>query len=398
VLMVVSSYLRLVCTFINDGASDFFVVGVIAATVTRPTDEVLKPSAQVHRYLFPGRINGHKIIKSSLQWVRTLIDDTDGHGRALEVLKETLHVYQVTKTDERLFDKAFHENFSGSYREQLLRSYPAWDKVTNDRWVPLFESAIARKPFHSLGEEVCNGYTVEAAMNLGLVRWTTGKPLEVPFVLCLLVSQLLARDPCPVSTQLRNLLCEGHSGLMTRDGTGAWRDWESFIAEFLCLKAKVFNGRTLSLSELHYGAKLSPRAQESMVEVEEQVVEKVSTRYLCGAQLRQEVPIPYDSIVINGLGASGPDIFSTRCLRNGKRKKLINEVIACRLRKDGKLSSKDYNTERGLAKQKRKDDFFMMFVRNESTPGLILGPERDGLVDASCFSDYFGPCVGRAFS
>jgi hypothetical protein len=71
--------------------SKFFVVPVIAATVYVPTERALHRSPQDKVLLGPLEpLKGHEIIQSTHHWVHTLVEDTGGHGRALEALWLTL--------------------------------------------------------------------------------------------------------------------------------------------------------------------------------------------------------------------------------------------------------------------------------------------------------------------
>jgi len=211
----VKACVQTVCNYMNRGPeSGFFVVGVVSATVFVPVEEALKLSPQTREYLHPEPLKGHEIIHSSRWWVRRLIDDTGGHGRAMEALKQTLQDYSVDhQFDERRETQDFFQKIFATFGNRLIKKYPAWvgsDVISSGKWLSLFKNVIARRPFFSLKDLVVEGYTVEDVVNLGLLSRFPNEegPLEVPFALCLLLSESLARNRNTEASVLPALLRE----------------------------------------------------------------------------------------------------------------------------------------------------------------------------------------------
>jgi hypothetical protein len=100
-----------------------------------------------------------KIITSSLSWVRLLVEDTGGHGHAL---LETLTNFRVDfsskgETFNGKREYSFFESLSEDFRARLVEKYPSWP--IEGEWLPLFECAIARKPFFNLTHQKCSNYS-----------------------------------------------------------------------------------------------------------------------------------------------------------------------------------------------------------------------------------------------
>ena len=404
---VFANILRSVCNRINDSGRDYFVVGAIAATVSEPVRQILHHSPQRRVNLVPGPLDGHAIVKSSNMLVQMLVDDMSGHGRALEMLVDSLEPLQRKGQDQDSFSLA---ELASSLRHNFRERYPTLFELGDDL-LPLVESTFARRSFSSLQSSISPNFTVEDALTLGLIRWSPQtQTLEMPFILLWLLTTGTPNAP-PL---LRHLAHDNvSSGIVKRTGLEGWGSWQDFVANFQSLKSKVFDGKEMTLAELHAGAKLSDLAAKSLIRVQKQDVVWTKKRYLSRSDREiaemiehEEGEVPFkrlcDILVVNGPGAPAADIFSRVHLRDSPDASAggvwVNETFACRHRQKETLSQSDYENER--EKAAGADDFFMMFVTGDSNVDLESNGNRsrkNGLVDSKNFSAYFGPFAGRAF-
>ena len=276
---VFANILRSVCNKVNDGG-DFFVVGTISATVLKPVKQVLHDSPQNRCYLYPEPLDGQPIVKSSNMLVQMLVDDMGGHGRALEMLVESLEKLGGDHDNLRL------GSLASTLRFKLEGHYSSWFDVA-DHLLPVFESALARRHFPSLNSQVSPKFTVEDVLRLGLIRWSrTTQTLEVPFILLWLLTTSNNENECVVLEKLAN---DRVSGLLERrTGLEGWGSWQDFVANFQSLKSKVFDGKEMTLAELHAGAKLSDSAAKSLIRVKKQDVVWTKKRYPSRSDRGQE--------------------------------------------------------------------------------------------------------------
>ena len=401
--------IRTLCNYVN-ASRDFFVVGAVATTVSKPVDQVLHDSPQKRCYLHPDPLDGHAILKSSNMFIQMLVNDMGGHGRALEMLVESLQELRVDPDELEI------NLLASKLRLKLQGCYPSWFKVEDgDDLIPVFESALARQKFTSTNSHISSKFTVEDVVRLGLIRWNRKTHmLEVPFILFWLLTTE-APNASPVLTRLAR--DNVSSSIVMRTGLEGWRAWEEFIADFQSLKSKVFDGKVMTLEEFHAGAKLSNSAAKSLIKVREKNAVWTTKQYPSRSDKgvvevieHEQGEVPFkrlcDVLVVNGPNAPAADVFSCiQFLQNapsgGEREEdgvWVNETFACRHRQKETLSQSDYENER--EKAAGPDDFFMMFVTGDSNVNLESNGNRSrksGLVDSKNFSAYFGPFAGRAF-
>jgi hypothetical protein len=155
-------------------ATKLFLIPVFSATIYDPFKKPLNwKSPQVRVFLYPHLINGHQIIQHHLPWVRTLVDDTGGHGRALEALLATLRSWHVDESFDtnRESDPNFFSSILSDFRHNLRMSYQNWN---NPLLAPVLKCIVARKPFSSAIDEVMPGLSVDNVLNFGLITWSEG--------------------------------------------------------------------------------------------------------------------------------------------------------------------------------------------------------------------------------
>ena len=414
---VFAEIIKSVCNKINDSGRDFFIVGAVSATVSEPVRQVLHHSPQRRVNLVPGPLDGHAIMKSSNMLVQMLVDDMGGHGRALEMLVDSLQPLQKEGQDQDSFSLA---ELASSLRRNFRERYPSLFELGDDL-LPLVESTFARRSFSSLQSSVSPKFTVEDALTLGLIRWNPEtQTLEMPFILLWLLTTGTPTAP-PLLRQLAH--DNVSSGIVKRTGLEGWGSWQDFVAKFQSLKSKVFDGKEMTLAELHAGAKLSDSAAKSFIRVKKQDVVWTKKRYPSRSDRGQEGIVemieheqgeaPFktsDILVVNGPGAPAADIFSRVHLRDpdasveDREGVWVNETFACRHWQKETLSQSDYENER--EKAAGSEDVFMMFVTGDSDDVDLESKKkvpahhhhlRNGLVGSKNFSAYFGPFAGRAF-
>ena len=318
---VFAEIIKSVCNKINDSGRDFFIVGAVSATVSEPVRQVLHHSPQRRVNLVPGPLDGHAIIKSSNMLVHMLVDDMGGHGRALEMLVDSLEPLQRKGQDQDSFSLA---ELASSLRHNFRERYPSLFELGDDL-LPLVESTFARRSFSSLQSSISPNFTVEDALTLGLIRWSPQtQTLEMPFILLWLLTTGTPNAP-PL---LRHLAHDNvSSGIVKRTGLEGWGSWQDFVANFQSLKSKVFDGKEMTLAELHAGAKLSDLAAKSLIRVQKQDVVWTKKRYLSRSDREiaemiehEEGEVPFkrlcDILVVNGPGAPAADVFSRVHLRD----------------------------------------------------------------------------------
>ena len=395
--------IKSVCNKVNDSGHDFFVVGTIAATVSKPMEDLLHHSCQVCEFLYPEPLDGHAIVKSSNMLIKMLVNDTGGHGRALEMLEESIEELGGD------FDNLRLDLLAPILCHKLEICYRSWFNLIQKDLLPLFEAVLARCHL-SLEDKISPNFTVEGALGLGLVHLTKTEILEVPFILF----WLLATSGKQKHAAFVRLTNDRVSGLEGRTGLEGWGDWQDFVSNFQSLKSKVFDGKEVALAELHAGAKLSDSAAKSLIRVKKQDVVWTKKRYPSRSDKgvvemieHEEGEVSFKTgnvLVVNGPGAPAADVFSRVHLRDpdasaeDREGVWVNESFACRHQQKETLSQSDYENER--EKAAGPDDFFMMFVTGDSDVDLENNDGRkrkNGLVDSKNFSAYFGPFAGRAF-
>ena len=415
---IFADIIKSVCNRVNDSGRGYFVVGAIAATFSKSVDQVLHDSPQKRCSLYPHPLDGHAIIKSSNMFVRMLVDDMGGHGRALEMLMKSLQELGVDLDELRI------DLLASTLRLKLQGCYPSWFKVEDgDDLIPVFESVLARQKFASTNSHISLKFTVEDVVRLGLIRWNPETHmLEVPFILFWLLTTEAPNTPPLLRRLARDNVSSGIA--KKRTGLEGWRAWEEFVADFQSLKSKVFDGKEVTLEELHAGARLSDSAAKSLIRVSKKNVVWTTKHYPSRSDEQIGVDIIEhehgevsfkrlcDAVVVNGPGAPAADVFSCVHLKDpdasGEERGgvWVNETFACRHRQKETLSQSDYENER--EKAAGPADFFMMFVTGDSNVNLEskkLPPShsgrgqalKNGLVDSKNFSAYFGPFAGRAF-
>lgn len=397
VTSVLSSALSTLANFVNAGPE--FFIAVAAATIHTSMEDYLRNSKQNRVHLTPSRLDGFKIFPNPNRLERMLIGDMGGHGRALEMLAETLNSTSP--------DSSF-ETIVTLLRAKLVEKYGDWFRKNATTLLPIFEAVLARRRFPLITDKIYDGFTVEDATLLGMITWDDNEgTLCAPFILFwLMSSSCLKQLNGPLLGLLSNidLPTEDHrqKGRVTV-GLATFHHLEEFVLHFRALKSKVFAGKNVSMGEFHAGAKLSPLAQNTVIHVREQQSVRAASQQRSKSDGKQ-VMIRHEHgeavllgvVVLNGPSASAADVFTSVALVETGGSRIVHETFACRLRPQEVLSQEDFDFEHNKAAN--KNDIFLFIHAGRSSVDVNTSSCRVGLVDRAAFNDYFGPFAQRAMT
>ena len=264
-----------------------------------------------------------------------LVDDIGGHGHALKMLVDSLQPLQKEDQDQDSFSLAeLASSLCYNFREHYFSLFEIGDDL-----LPLVESTFAHHSFSSLQSSISPKFTVEDALTLGLIQWSPEtQTLEMPFILLWLLTTGTPNAP----PQLRHLVYDNVSfSIVKRTGLEGWGSWQDFVANFQSLKSKVFDGKEMTLAELHASVKLSDSASKSLIRVKKQDVVWTKKHYPSQSNREQEGKAvetieheqgeaPFKTgyiLVVNGPEALAADIFLVSILETLMHLQKIGKVF-----------------------------------------------------------------------
>ena len=325
--------------------------------------------------------------------LQILIEDMGGHGRALESLKE-----ELDKVLRRTTLPAYgFSTLANDVRARLTNRYPDWvDKSSG------FKEALALCLSGVKVEndtKVVDKMTVDDLLSLGLFKLHENR-LQCAYVwICALSS--LAGDPDLVAFTLDDYTSiERNNDVTAPLGAQCWQHWEEFNTNFRMLKSSVLQGKTLRVTDFHYGAKfdVSMTNTPPSFSVQQLTVQRASHRNLTASGNEGDIVCEHGtykvsnakSIFLNGTGAPAGDAFlglkgDSVLKREVHQYKLLNK----------KVRSKNISQER--KKAAGNEDLFLLFLVKDSDVSSVDLPCPCGIVDGRAFKQYYGPLAGRAF-
>ncbi|KAL3670192.1 hypothetical protein V7S43_004507 [Phytophthora oleae] len=361
------------CRYLN--SSEAFAVCVGSATVACHVEYEFGSSRQARNYLVPPTLCGEVILKPTTRLQRQLVDDMDGHGRALEVVYD-----------------AFRSGCAERW-EQLNSTNVFWEiwELLEKKYGDLFQAIIFRDPefcrsvliavlsrrtfgaVSAIGTETCY-MSVDKLQSWGLFRFTSEGRLECAFIFLVLLIRSL-----PNCGEVDNINLT-HSMLY-------WQTFGHFVAMFRQVKSVVYSGIPVSLDEFHTGARFGPIDDIQILEPTSRRIED-SDDY-CNGVIRVE---DMTTIGVKTSGTPAGDTFARVHLKIGENDIQCNEVIQCKLVEATNISQSMLEKTRGEAVG--KSDVFLLITTGE-VDTLTL-PGRCGIVSKAEFDNYFGPFASRA--
>eukprot|EP01120_Amphizonella_sp_Union-15-10_P012949 TRINITY_DN5906_c0_g1_i1.p1 TRINITY_DN5906_c0_g1~~TRINITY_DN5906_c0_g1_i1.p1 ORF type:complete len:300 (-),score=21.15 TRINITY_DN5906_c0_g1_i1:47-946(-) len=182
----------------------------------------------------------------------------------------------------------------------------------------------------------------------------------------------------------------------------AWQDWETFVANFRCLKSKLYDGKEVKFTDLHHGMHLHKSLEKLVVKGKKLDLvhskHQIQTNYsglpntITDKYSGTEKSLNDQIFVLNAPSSNSGDGCCVLSLKSGKN---ICEVHQYKYVK-GTYDSGQYRIERKKAAD-TTDVFLMFSVYNIEPKENVPLSENCGLLSKSTFNSYFGPFAGRAF-
>eukprot|EP01105_Mastigella_eilhardi_P017476 TRINITY_DN4010_c0_g1_i1.p2 TRINITY_DN4010_c0_g1~~TRINITY_DN4010_c0_g1_i1.p2 ORF type:complete len:262 (-),score=30.15 TRINITY_DN4010_c0_g1_i1:69-854(-) len=185
------------------------------------------------------------------------------------------------------------------------------------------------------------------------------------------------------------------------------REFEVFVATFRCLKTLIYQGKTLTLGDFHFGATFSTDSCAKMqMEVKRLNVGESQRRHqtTLGVEAPVTVSPLYDAknavttsikgsdfFIVNAPGAQAADVFGPLVLAGGHT---VLETYACRARVNTNVTADAFGMEMGKA----GGEFFIFFCNHNANRDIFRGTTRCcAVVDKRAWQRYFGTFAGRAW-
>ncbi|CAI2187981.1 9216_t:CDS:2, partial [Funneliformis geosporum] len=390
--------------------NDFFLIPCCTATITRSFDQTIKSSNRLRVRLPVVSLNPPTIFRDNKyisvfqdhHIINLLVDDCGGHGRALEVLAETIGDKNINDCN---FDQLMHD-----LRASLEDRYPSVLNISALEAQAIVRAILTRIRLDSRKCVPCTDKLPDYFVQPGLIRFEKiGTSAEgyfnAPYIWIWIMAQpsTLGGDPLLRDWQF----CDYGEHVATFDrrripGAQLWDHFEYFVAIFRYLKSRVLEeGQKTTISEIHTGARLRLEYDITFtnhhLKLEHAKHQEVtnSSKYTKTRKIICE-----DSVVnvregkyciINGGSAPHGDSFLSL---DQSRKNNPNEVHQAKKWKTSRINRKLYYDEREKSAGDR--DFFILFTTGESDNFDL--PENSGIVDKSNWNNYFGPFAGRAYN
>ena len=325
-----------------------------------------------------------------------MIEDMGGHGRALEILIDVLSHYEypnLTQPLSEIYNQVFYS---------LKDRYPDINGIaTEDN---LVETTLLAALFGTTMTQPNVLRFEQAVSRHGLCRIVAnpngGYRISIPYIWIKLLSSYSSNELLQ-RFLLRSEMDDPNSN------SPNWQDWETFNMNILALKSFVFArlGEPVNVQTLHSGAKWGNGTMTDVINVSELQVQ-MATRQIStstfnisdSVQCEHGIVIPSNgsNIILNAPGASAADSF---CCRNVSIGGSILELHQYKLQK-AILNQDDFEAERVKAvpttTSTTNPALFLLITSSSIREPMVL-PPNCGLVDRSCYEDFFGPYAARAF-
>jgi hypothetical protein len=358
-------------------------------------------------------------------FTKFLLNDAGGHARAMEIMADGLANVQPGL-------KPNFPEFANTLRDALWNHYRDAFILLKDYTLPLVQCILSRRQI-LLDDMVIPGSSLrwEDVTSSGLI-WFAGTSrrgyLEAPYIWLWMISRMelersnsakFSASEDPDTTYIRQFLIDWkfndyeyiYNRLVGKGDGPTWQSFEKFCCLFRILRSLGFgDGVMVPLATLHLGCKLRDDRKTMVVNRHLKFAEakhQYRTDSIEGpnqysdANSAEEVETENHGIlkadaqlshlIINGNSAQAGDFFFS--IKTPPGEKIVREIGQCKFVKNT-LSKKDYDSE--WKKSAGKDDIFIVYAPKGVSPEVEL-LDRCGIVDDTCWKDYFGPFSGRAY-
>ena len=394
-------------TISNLARSKLFIIGTCTATTHRPIEQYLASSTQKRVFLPTVSLSPPTYLINKVPQkvfpdhpvVNMLVDDMGGHGRALEVLQNSLY--------NRDIDNCNFLDLMNNIRTQLEDRYNYWLTKANE-FKPLLRVILA----HQIIELDCpipgTIFFPEDYTRLGLVKFeglvdskSRRGYLTCPYIWLWMIAHF-TNDPILRDWDFSYIKETQHmENTSFPPGLQYWQHFEHFVARIRVLKSDIFdNNEWISLGKLYDGARHSFgddagfHNQHLQLEVAKERIPTQSSQWRnvqCENNII-EINKYYKYCIINAPNAPAGDFVCGICTNKDKMDEYVSEVHQCKLLKKGLVNQKIYMEEH--KKAAAGDDVFILYTCGESRVDL---PKLSAIVDKDCWNAYFGIFAGRTF-
>ncbi|RPB26820.1 hypothetical protein L211DRAFT_835163 [Terfezia boudieri ATCC MYA-4762] len=299
-----------------------------------------------------------------------LVRDCGGHGRALEILWNLIKGKDLKSTNLK---EIMHD-----LKAKLTSYYPMVFRVRTEEKEAIVRAAFVHPLLYASDPLSGTGKTPDELCAPGLVWFEEDETatgygrLKVAYI-CIWAMANSLRDPI-----LRNWSFDDYSTLLEKVNEAikpSWEEFKRFNIRFRCLKSQIFEkGKLLTLTELHYGAKitgdiafrnrhLTPSKAIHHTDTHTNICNK--TQWLVTSL---EAPI-----------LQSP----------------VNEVHQYKLY-SGQRNIREAEYQKERQKAASSTDFFILYTTQEHSGNISL-PQNSALVCQDNWDRYYGSFAGRAF-
>jgi len=427
------------------------IITCVTATCFGPVEQFLANSHSKRTYLPLNEIQS-PIWKESNElditpspFADLLVEDVGGHPRAMEVLAKLLSKFQGGP-------KRVISEFVNKLLDEMSNYYSEALQLLSDHTLSITQCILSRREIN-LGDTIpgsnvsWDDVTMSGLLWFERIRGTTGH-LKAPYIWLWIIARLpfsnATQHRSPDTSRLHEFLSQWEFNdytelyyITTRKGSRGkltWQCFEDFCCSFRALRSLGFDdGEKVRLKFLHSGCKLrddrgttvvnrhlglaearhqyrtdsikgenpnsgkvkksrkAKKAKKAKKAWKARLATEVDTE--CNGILNADAQLSH--VIANGTSAPAGDFFfSIETPVPGETEgKIVREVGQCKFIKE-ELTPDDYYEERD--KSAGPDDIFIMYMTTGISGNFNL-PDRSGIVDGSCWEEYFGPFSGRAY-
>ncbi|CAG8558329.1 3630_t:CDS:1 [Racocetra fulgida] len=381
------------CTATTAGPIENFIVNSLRKRVFLPVSSLKPPTIT-----YDGITKD--VFDVSNPIIKLLVSDCGGHGRALEVLQDSLSRDNINNLNI--------SDLMGSLRNTLENLYKKAFSYTSDEAKQIVRAVLTHKLLDLYQPiEIKSTLTPDKIIRTGMFRFEkVGNSnygfLTMPYVwFWVMVEQFADRD----DLQLQHWKLDDYEEHLSKNdkslatGYCSWQNFEHFNASFRCLKSRMLNeGEITSISEIYRGTKLNGdiRFKNHHLQLDTASLQ-VDTRSNRSNSEQWYVKCEHNTIdvrkcthcIINGIPAPHGDVFLGLDVPGG-----VNEVHRYKLLNvNSAFNQKNFNDERKKAAS--ENDYFILITTKDNLN--IELPRNSGIVYKQNWDAYFGPFAGRAF-
>ena len=251
----VQPILRMICDLIN--RSQPFVMIACSATVQIPIKDFLKLSGQPYITLTPPPVLAPAELEEIIQRIpnyddlliaRIMVQDMDGHGRALEYLQQTLE-----NSDIAIFKP---NAIISTVQSSLKIVYLGWNPLSKQsELIPLLSAIICGHSLYLNSTIPGTSLTVDAILQIGLFRYDPNQcKLTVAYIWLLLMCEQVPM------VELQDLINPDYDNLKDKINRGksaslSFEAFEEFWCNYRAVRSRCCSdGEIVSWRHFHSGA------------------------------------------------------------------------------------------------------------------------------------------------